>query len=179
MVGVARSRELDSRAVDAEPRVPGHPGREGGGQERDVQVVVVVDLGDRLARGRAQDASCALDQQPVASDGGGEEQRVQRRCVETLADEGRRAEHRHSVAGLGFGESLDDGTAFSCRHSSLEHERIVSEFGEQCDEGFKVGDTAGQDQTVPSTSEGVADVGDHLGVPGAVDGQRPVRIGDR
>jgi len=141
--------------------------------------VVVVDLGDILAGRRADDPSGALDEQAVEGDRGGEEQRVECRRVEALADERCCADDEYAVAGLGIGETVDRGAPVGDGHAALQHERLVSACGQQGGEDFYVRDPSGEHEAVAPAPQRGRDVGDDLAVACLVSDESVVHLGER
>jgi len=72
--GLVRVSGEFSWVGEAEAGVAGCAFGEGGGEDRGVGVVVVVDLGGGLAGVGAENASDVLDEASLEGDGGGEEQ---------------------------------------------------------------------------------------------------------
>ena len=139
--------------------------------------MVVVDLGGGLAGVRAQDPPGVLDEAPFERDRRGEEQGVQGRAVEALADVGAGGhDQQWRPAGLGL-EPGEGGGAGLGAHAAAQDDRSCPCVAQSCGEPLEVGGPLGEHQAVPPAGQGLGDVGDDLGGACVVGDQVPVDRG--
>jgi hypothetical protein len=159
---------------ESEAGVAGCAAGQGRCEDAGRDIVVVVDLGGVLARVGPQDPPGLLHEAALEGDGCGEEEGIQRRTVEALADVGprrddeqRRAVWRGSEAFQGCASSLHS-------HPAAKYHRIAPNLTQDVDQPVDVAGPLGQDQAVPATFEGSGDVSGHLPGPRLVGDQGAV-----
>ena len=124
--------------------------------------MVVVHFGGLLAWMGSEDAAGVLDEASLERDRACEEQGVECGTVEAFADEVSGGNDEQWRTAVGRDEPLVGGRALLRAHAALEDDWIQPPLGECLSEVVDVAGALGENEAVPTATEGIDYVGEDL-----------------